>query len=309
MDAAKTDRDLGTYFAPEDRAWLWYNDTIETQAFALRVLAELDPADCAAPRPRPVALPQQEAEPVEVHARDGRGHLLARLVPQEGRRARPRARKSRSRSASRKTTFVFEPDRYTGKRNQVVVPGEKIDPSRDAAIAVSKGRQGPRVRLRDLALLDGEASGGGPRRLLLGLAEVLPARGDRVGLRAQAPGRGRRRSRPATRSRSRSRCAPSTPPSTSTCGTRAPPGLRARERPVPLQVGSRDLLVRGDARLRSELLLRAAPGRRVHVQVPRPREHGRDVQGRPGDGAVDVRARSSTRTRRGDGDGAVDLRR
>ncbi len=45
MDSAKTDRDLGTYFAPEDRAWLWYNDTVETQAFALRILAELSPAD------------------------------------------------------------------------------------------------------------------------------------------------------------------------------------------------------------------------------------------------------------------------
>src|SRR5438093_535183 len=30
MDSAKTERDLGTYFAPEDRSWLWYNDTVET---------------------------------------------------------------------------------------------------------------------------------------------------------------------------------------------------------------------------------------------------------------------------------------
>ena len=44
-------------------------------------------------RPRPVAAPQQEAQPVEVHARDGRGHLLARPLPEEGGRARrPRGR-------------------------------------------------------------------------------------------------------------------------------------------------------------------------------------------------------------------------
>ena len=36
MDSAKTDRDQGTFWAPEDRSWLWYNDTIETHAFALR---------------------------------------------------------------------------------------------------------------------------------------------------------------------------------------------------------------------------------------------------------------------------------
>ena len=39
MDSSRTDQDLGTYWAPEDRAWLWYNDTIETHAFALRVLS------------------------------------------------------------------------------------------------------------------------------------------------------------------------------------------------------------------------------------------------------------------------------
>ena len=47
MDSAKTERDLGTYWAPEDRSWLWYNDTIETQAFALRTLSELEPASPA----------------------------------------------------------------------------------------------------------------------------------------------------------------------------------------------------------------------------------------------------------------------
>src|SRR5262249_26586638 len=45
MDSAKTDPDLGTYWAPEDRAWLWYNDVIESHAFALRALMELRPSD------------------------------------------------------------------------------------------------------------------------------------------------------------------------------------------------------------------------------------------------------------------------
>ena len=93
---------------------------------------------------------------------------------------------ARARSASREeatvavggqtTSFVFEPDRYTGKSNQVVVPGEKIDPKRDSAIAVEKSGQGSRLRLGDLALLDREAARGGARRLLLGLAQLLQAR-------------------------------------------------------------------------------------------------------------------------------------
>jgi uncharacterized protein YfaS (alpha-2-macroglobulin family) len=45
MDSARTTRDEGTFWAPESKAWLWYNDTIEGHAFALRALMELDPAD------------------------------------------------------------------------------------------------------------------------------------------------------------------------------------------------------------------------------------------------------------------------
>ncbi len=45
MDSAKTTRDEGTFWQPEDRAWLWYNDTVESHALALRTLMELAPAD------------------------------------------------------------------------------------------------------------------------------------------------------------------------------------------------------------------------------------------------------------------------
>ncbi len=45
MDAAKSDPDLGVFWAPEDRAWLWYNDTVEGHAFALRAAAEIAPND------------------------------------------------------------------------------------------------------------------------------------------------------------------------------------------------------------------------------------------------------------------------
>jgi len=35
----------GHLLGAEDRAWLWYNDTIETHAFALRAMTELEPDD------------------------------------------------------------------------------------------------------------------------------------------------------------------------------------------------------------------------------------------------------------------------
>jgi len=45
MDAAQTTQDEGTFWKPEERAWLWYNDRIETHAFALRTQLELDDRD------------------------------------------------------------------------------------------------------------------------------------------------------------------------------------------------------------------------------------------------------------------------
>ncbi len=45
MDAAKSDPDLGVFWAPEDRAWLWYNDSVEGHAFILRAATEIAPDD------------------------------------------------------------------------------------------------------------------------------------------------------------------------------------------------------------------------------------------------------------------------
>ncbi len=45
LDRAVTDEATGTHWSPEDRSWLWYNDTIETHAFALRALTEMRPKD------------------------------------------------------------------------------------------------------------------------------------------------------------------------------------------------------------------------------------------------------------------------
>ncbi len=45
MDSSKEEKDLGVYWAPEDRSWLWYNDNIESHAFTLRTMMELTPKD------------------------------------------------------------------------------------------------------------------------------------------------------------------------------------------------------------------------------------------------------------------------
>ena len=141
MDSSKTDGDLGTYWAPEDRAWIWYNDTIETQAFALRTLMELDPSD--ARRHGLVQWLFLNKKLNQWKSTRATAEVIYSLVWYLRKEGALSAREEVTvETSGQKTVFAFEPDRYTGKRNQVVIPGEKIDPAADSAIAVSKGGKG-----------------------------------------------------------------------------------------------------------------------------------------------------------------------
>lgn len=141
MDSAKTDRDLGTYWAPEDRSWLWYNDTIETHAAALRTLTELEPKDA-----RRHGLVQWLMLNKKLnHWKSTRAtaeviYSVAHYLEKEGTLgAREEATVT---IGARKEHFVFEPDRYTGKKNQIVLGPGEIDPKTSSTIEVSKQTPG-----------------------------------------------------------------------------------------------------------------------------------------------------------------------
>jgi uncharacterized protein YfaS (alpha-2-macroglobulin family) len=141
MDSAKTDPDTGTSWAPEDRAWLWYNDTIETHAFALRTLGELRPQD-----PRREGLVQWLFLHKKLnHWESTRAtaevlYSLAHYLKQEGQMAV--REEATVRAGSQVATFVFEPDRYTGKANRVVVPGARVDAEKISSVVVEKSTPG-----------------------------------------------------------------------------------------------------------------------------------------------------------------------
>jgi uncharacterized protein YfaS (alpha-2-macroglobulin family) len=141
MDSAKTERDLGTYWAPEDRAWLWYNDTIETHAFALRVLSELDPAD-----ERRHGLVQWLLLNKKLgHWKSTRAtaevisSMVHYLEQENGLGVRENATVI---VGPRTTEMVFEPDEYTGAKNQVVIPGPEVDPQTMSTVVVEKQSKG-----------------------------------------------------------------------------------------------------------------------------------------------------------------------
>ncbi len=141
MDSATTTRDGGTSWAPEDRGWLWYNDTIETHAFALRTLMELYPKD-----PRCDGLVQwiflnkklNHWESTKATAEV----LYSVAYYLKGTGALGVKEKIAVDAGPVKTTFDFDPDVYTGRKNQVVIPGEKIDPKTMSTITVAKEGKG-----------------------------------------------------------------------------------------------------------------------------------------------------------------------
>ncbi|HSA96438.1 MAG TPA: alpha-2-macroglobulin family protein, partial [Acidobacteriota bacterium] len=122
MDSAKTTVDGGTSWAPEDRGWLWYNDTIETHAFALRTLLELAPAD-----KRSEGLVQWLFLNKKLnHWKSTRAtsevlYSVAYFLKKTG--ALAVGESVAAEACGAKTVFTFEPDKYTGKKNQLVVAG------------------------------------------------------------------------------------------------------------------------------------------------------------------------------------------
>jgi uncharacterized protein YfaS (alpha-2-macroglobulin family) len=141
MDSARTAEDQGTFWAPEDRAWLWYNDTIETHAFAIRTDMELIPSD-----------PKLDGMVLWIflnrklnHWKSTRAtaeviYSLAHYLKKTGQLG---VREDATVAVgNQKTVFVFEPDQYTGKKNQIVIPGEKIDPQTTSSVSIEKTGKG-----------------------------------------------------------------------------------------------------------------------------------------------------------------------
>jgi uncharacterized protein YfaS (alpha-2-macroglobulin family) len=142
MDSAKTDANLGTYWAPEDRAWLWYNDTIESHAFALRTLAELSPKDGR----RDGLVQWLFLNKKLSHWKSTRAtaevlYALAYYLRAEGALG---AREAVTVTVGRRepTRFVFEPDAGVERKRQLLVSGAELRPATDSTTVVDKEGKG-----------------------------------------------------------------------------------------------------------------------------------------------------------------------
>lgn len=141
MDSAKTSEELGTYWAQEDRSWLWYRDTIESHAFSLRTLMELSPKDARRDGlVQWLLLNKKLNQWKSTRATAEVIYSLVHYLKAEG--ALGIREDATVTVGPQRVSFVFEPDRFTGKKNQVVVPGEKVDPKTSSTVVVEKESKG-----------------------------------------------------------------------------------------------------------------------------------------------------------------------
>jgi uncharacterized protein YfaS (alpha-2-macroglobulin family) len=141
MDAAKSNDEQGTFWAPEDRSWLWYNDTIETHAFALRTLLELDPRNAKADGiVQWLLLNKKLNQWKSTRATAEVIYSLVHYLKREGALGIPED--ATVTVGTQKVTFTFDPATYTGKNNRVVVLGDRIDPKTTSTVVVEKESKG-----------------------------------------------------------------------------------------------------------------------------------------------------------------------
>lgn len=142
MDSAKTAEDQGTFWAPEDRGWLWYNDNIESHAFILRALQEVDPASSKHIEGLTLWLLLNKKMNQWKSTRTTAEVIYALVYTMQRQNALAVRESATITIGSQKHQFVFEPDQYTGERNQIVITGDKVIPQTMSQVVAEKGGPG-----------------------------------------------------------------------------------------------------------------------------------------------------------------------
>lgn len=142
LNGLRTDPDLGAWWAPEDRAWLWQNDTVEAHAFVLRALSELDPGDERRHGlVKWLLLNRQLGHWKSTRATAEVIYGLVHYLEQEGALGVPE--RIAVMMGRRSWELDFDPATFTGADNHIVVPGAEVDAEGLSTIIVEKSTPGP----------------------------------------------------------------------------------------------------------------------------------------------------------------------
>lgn len=141
MDRAVTKEDQGTFFAPEERAWLWYNDSIETHAAIMLALMEITPED-----PRIEGLITWIFLNKKMNqwksTRATAEVLYAIVTYLEAHHAMGNRQEAQIAAGPELKTFVFMPDDFDQTTQQLVIEGPSVVPAMsDVTVSPSGGGQ------------------------------------------------------------------------------------------------------------------------------------------------------------------------
>jgi alpha-2-macroglobulin len=129
MDSAKYSRDEGTHWMREDRSWLWYNDTIETHAFALRTLMELGSDNSKRDGlVQWIFLNKKLNHWNSTRATSEVIYSLAHYLSKTNQLGKKESVKITV-GQQPVINLEFLPDQYTGKKNQIIYDGDQVKPA------------------------------------------------------------------------------------------------------------------------------------------------------------------------------------
>lgn len=141
LDIAQEDPDLGVFWAPEDRAWLWTNDTIEGHAFILRAVSEIAPEE-----PRLAGLVQwllMNRQLAHWKSTRATAEVIYALVHYQQTAGTLAVREEvRVQVGAHDLLCVHDPAELTQGRDRMVLVGEEIDRNAMRTIVASKKTPG-----------------------------------------------------------------------------------------------------------------------------------------------------------------------
>lgn len=140
MDSATTTKDQGTHWAQEDRSWLWYNDTIETHAMALRTGAELNTSpDTLDGLVQWLFLNKKLNQWKSTRATSEVIYSLTHYLKKTNQLGTKE--NANLKLGTNQYNFQFDPEKYSGKKNQIVLKGIEVD-NLEMPIIISKNTPG-----------------------------------------------------------------------------------------------------------------------------------------------------------------------
>jgi uncharacterized protein YfaS (alpha-2-macroglobulin family) len=141
MDAARTDKNLGTYWAPEERSWIWYNDHIESHAWALRALQEITPKSASIPGlVRWLFVNKKLSHWKSTRATAEAIYALAHYM--DGEKLLTASESLKVSAAGKSATFTYAPDKFVGK-NQLRLSGKELGDAKAPAVTFEKSTKAP----------------------------------------------------------------------------------------------------------------------------------------------------------------------